>query len=86
MDYKKFIDELLKNLVDQDASDLHLGAGRKPAMRVNGQLLFLVNSNVLTNEDMIGILNFILGESRTQKFLIFEEDLILQLFLFLVVI
>jgi len=69
MDYKKFIDELLKNLVDQDASDLHLGAGRKPAMRVNGQLLFLVNSNVLTNEDMIGILNFILGESRTQKFL-----------------
>ena len=69
MDYKKFIDELLVSLVDQNASDLHLGAGRKPAMRINGQLLFLVNTNILTNEDMTGILTIILGSNKTQKFL-----------------
>lgn len=73
MDYKKFIDELLKSLVDQDASDLHLGTGRKPAIRVNGQLIFLVNNDVLTNEDMMGILNVTLGENKVEKFLEAKE-------------
>jgi twitching motility protein PilT len=69
MDYKKFIDELLASLAGQDASDLHLGSGRKPAIRINGELFFLVNNNVLTNEDMLGILNVTLGPVKTQKFL-----------------
>jgi twitching motility protein PilT len=68
MDYKKFIDELVSSLINQNASDLHLGSGRKPALRVNGQLLFLANSNILTNDDMIGILNVLLGEAKTKQF------------------
>ena len=69
MDYKKYIDELVSSLVDQNASDLHLGSGRKPALRVNGQLLFLVNNKPLTNEDMIGLLNVLIGEAKTKQFL-----------------
>jgi twitching motility protein PilT len=73
MDYHKYIDELITNLMNEDGSDLHLGADRKPAMRINGQLLFLVNQKVTTSEDMVGILNVILGKEKTNKFLESKE-------------
>jgi len=69
MDYKKFIDELLTNLMQEEGSDLHLGVGRKPAMRINGELIFLIKNEVLTKEDMMGILNVILGPSKMEKFI-----------------
>lgn len=68
MDYQKYIDELLTDLMREEGSDLHLGVGRKPAMRINGELIFLVKKESLTNEDMIGILNIILGPKKTEKF------------------
>ncbi len=68
MNYEKYIDELLTSLMHEDGSDLHLGAGRKPAMRINGELLFLVNQEVTTKEDMIGVLEVIIGKERTKKF------------------
>lgn len=69
MNYQKFIDELLTSLMHEDGSDLHLGAGRKPAMRINGQLLFLVNQEVMTKDDMIGVLEVLIGKERTKKFM-----------------
>lgn len=73
MDYQRFINELLTNLMREDGSDLHLGAGRKPAVRINGSLIFLEKENILSNEDMISILNIILGEEKTKKFLEVKE-------------
>lgn len=73
MDYKNFLDEILTSLVHEDGSDLHLGAGRKPAIRINGQLVFLSNKEVSKQEDMIGILNIILGTEKTNKFLETKE-------------
>ncbi|MDE2031127.1 MAG: PilT/PilU family type 4a pilus ATPase [Patescibacteria group bacterium] len=69
MNHQKFLDELLTSLIHEDGSDLHLGSGRKPAMRVNGQLLFLVNQDALTRDDMINILKAMIGSERTSKFL-----------------
>lgn len=69
MDYNKFLDEILTSLIHEDGSDLHLGVGRKPAIRINGQLVFLTNKEVLKNEDMISILSIILGKEKTEKFL-----------------
>ena len=43
MDYQNFLNGLLENLINEDGSDLHMGVGRKPAIRINGQLVFLVN-------------------------------------------
>ena len=43
MNYQTLINELLENLLAQDGSDLHLGEGRQPAIRINGQLIFLAN-------------------------------------------
>lgn len=69
MDYNKFLDEILTNLIHEDGSDLHLGTGRKPAIRVNGQLVFLSNEGVMKQNDMMSILNIILGKEKTNKFL-----------------
>lgn len=73
MDYQKYIDELLTDLMREEGSDLHLGVGRKPAMRINGELIFLVKKESLANEDMIGILNIILGPTKTDKFMEAKE-------------
>lgn len=68
MDYKKFIHELVENLINEDGSDLHLGVGRKPAIRINGQLVFLVNHKVITEAEMLGILEILVGKDRLEKF------------------
>lgn len=69
MNYQKLIEDLFTNLIHENASDLHLGADRKPAIRIDGQLIFLVNQKVLTNEDMIEILRYFVGDERLVKFL-----------------
>ena len=69
MDYQKFLDELLTDLIHQDGSDLHLGVGRKPAVRINGQLIFLVNKNIITNDDMMGLLNLLVGPEKVKTFM-----------------
>lgn len=69
MDYQKVVDRLLESLINEDGSDLHLGVGRKPAIRVNGQLIFLVNEKIITEEDIVGILTSLIGEARVKKFI-----------------
>lgn len=69
MDYKTFIHELIENLVNEDGSDLHLGVGRKPAIRINGQLVSLVNQKVISEEEMLSILEALIGKDRLKEFL-----------------
>jgi twitching motility protein PilT len=69
MDYNKFLDEILTSLIHEDGSDLHLGTGRRPAVRINGQLVFLSNKDVLKQEDMISILDILIGTEKTKTFL-----------------
>ncbi len=69
MDYRNFLHDLLENLINEDGSDLHLGVGRKPAIRINGQLIFLVNYNPLTNEDILGVLEVLVGIDRVKRFI-----------------
>lgn len=73
MDYNKFLDEILTSLIHEDGSDLHLGKGRKPAIRINGQLIFLLNKEPLSQEDMISILNIVVGPEKTKDFLVKKE-------------
>jgi twitching motility protein PilT len=68
MDYKKKLEELILNVIHQNGSDLHLGAGRIPAIRVSGELLFLTKYPVLTQEDAFGILGEILDKTKIEKF------------------
>ena len=69
MDYQNFLHDLFENLVNEDGSDLHMGVGRKPAIRVNGQLISLVNHNPMTEADILGVLEVFVGSIRAKKFL-----------------
>jgi twitching motility protein PilT len=68
MDYKKELEELILTVIRENGSDLHLGAGRVPAIRVTGELIFLVKHPVLTAEDMLGFLGEILEKTKVDKF------------------
>lgn len=73
MDYKKSFEELLDILIREGGSDLHIAAGRFPAVRVNGELTFLLNRVALTQEDVIGMLKAILSEIYFKHFMDVEE-------------
>ena len=66
MDYKTELEELILTVLREGGSDLHISAGRYPAIRVTGQLIFLVKRAIFTNEDVLGILGQLLGD-RSQR-------------------
>jgi len=73
MDHKKELEELILTVIRENGSDLHLGAGRVPAIRVSGELIFLVKHPVFTKEDMIGILGEVLNKQKIGKFMENQE-------------
>jgi twitching motility protein PilT len=62
------IGELLQILVDRGASDLHVTAGTYPQIRVNGQLVPLTESEVLTPQDTQRLAYSVLNEAQKQRF------------------
>lgn len=73
MEHKKVFDELVETLIREDGSDLHLSTDRFPAVRVNGELIFLLNRTALTQDDIAGMLKSILKPEHYQKFLDDQE-------------
>jgi twitching motility protein PilT len=68
MDYQNILNDLLTNLVHEEASDLHLGVGRRPAIRINGQLITLITKEVMSEDVVLGLLNIFVGSDRVNKF------------------
>jgi twitching motility protein PilT len=68
-EYKKTIEELVLTILREGGSDLHLGAGRVPVIRVFGELTFLTKYTVLTQEDLKNILNEILTKEEITEFM-----------------
>ena len=74
MDYKKEVEELILTVIREGGSDLHISAGRYPAIRVTGQLIFLVKRKILSNEDVLNILGVLLGsQKKVEQFLDDQE-------------
>jgi twitching motility protein PilT len=67
-DSKKELEELILIVIHEGGSDLHLGTGRVPIIRVAGELIFLVKHPVLTEQDILGFLSEILEETKIEKF------------------
>ncbi|NSW75460.1 MAG: type IV pilus twitching motility protein PilT [Candidatus Atribacteria bacterium] len=63
------IRELLRKVVEQKASDLHLTAGIPPVFRVYGRLFFAEGYQPLRPPDTENLARTILGEERWQKFI-----------------
>ncbi len=72
-DYKKLLENLLLTVQRENASDLHLAAGRKPIMRIEGELIPLANRDELTKEDTFGILKELVNEEKLHQVMNIEE-------------
>ena len=62
------LEDIVTDLINQNGSDIHLSVGRKPAIRVSGQLLFLMNSKPLSKEDVEKVLEDLVGKEFSKKF------------------
>lgn len=72
-DYKKMLENLLLAVERENASDLHLAPGRKPVMRIEGELISLEQRDTLTKEDTFGILKELVNEEKLAKVMNIEE-------------
>ncbi|MEA2112971.1 MAG: PilT/PilU family type 4a pilus ATPase [Patescibacteria group bacterium] len=68
MDYKELLNNLIKTIIEEGGSDLHLSVGYNPAIRVHGNLFFLKKINVLTSEDVLGVINELLDKEYNARF------------------
>ena len=69
MDYRLKLNELLLITARQGASDLHLGVGRKPTLRIDGYLIPLEKEEVLNPEMAQGMVLALLTEEQKKVFL-----------------
>jgi twitching motility protein PilT len=72
-DYKKKLHDLLETLVAQGASDLHLGEGVVPVVRVTGRLTPLLSEPALSKEDMVGLITEMMSSEYKERFLATRE-------------
>lgn len=68
MEYKHFLDQLLDTVVAQNASDLHFSEGRYATIRVNNDLVPLMDTKILEKDDTIGLLKHLVSKERLEKF------------------
>lgn len=69
MEYKRELEDLIKTVFQEGASDLHLSEDRKPTIRVSGMLLPLVKRDIITRETIIGILSELVDKENRDYFL-----------------
>lgn len=62
------IDELLKIMREQNASDLHITSGAVPFLRLHGNMVPLTSFKELTTQDVQGLLFEILTEKQKKNF------------------
>lgn len=62
------INDLLKLAIEQRASDLHLKVGSHPVVRVNGELVALVDQKRLQSEDTLNMAFSVMNNRQKQRF------------------
>jgi len=68
MEYKKFFEELIEIIIREGGSDIHISTDRYPAIRVNGELIFLNSKPVVEEETISGIIKNILSPEKQKHF------------------
>src|SRR5947199_322698 len=59
---------LLEEMIERDASDLHLVAGERPKMRVDGDIVNSSATEVLTPKDTLSLAYSVLTENQKKRF------------------
>ena len=68
-DYKQKLNDLLLIAAQQNASDLHLGVGRRPTLRIDGSLIPLQKEPILAPDAAEGLVLALLTPEQKEKFL-----------------
>jgi len=66
--YEQNLFELLETVARQNASDLHLSAGRAPTLRIDGGLVPIAKAKILTPEDSEEFSKVILNDEQIKRF------------------
>ncbi|MDP4010364.1 MAG: type IV pilus twitching motility protein PilT [Candidatus Spechtbacteria bacterium] len=67
MNYEQELFELLETVARQNASDLHLSAGRIPTLRIDGSLVPIKKGRILTPEDTEGFTDILLNDQQKES-------------------
>src|SRR3989442_6510865 len=59
---------LLEEMIEKDASDLHLVAGERPKLRVDGDIVNSSATEVLTPKDTLSLAYSVLTENQKKRF------------------
>ena len=62
------LNRLLKRMVAEGASDLHLSAGRAPCWRIDGEIRTIQDAKTLEGEEVLNILNPVMEDLDRQDF------------------
>ena len=68
-DYSTKLKKLLETTIAEEASDLHLGVGYPPVLRVSDKLIPLVKEKKLSPDDTAGLAFALMSEEQQQRFL-----------------
>ncbi len=71
--YKEKLSKLIEQLIAQGASDLHLGVGVEPIVRVSGSLTPIISEGKLTPEDLAGFADVLLSPEHKKRFVETQE-------------
>ncbi|TSC81953.1 MAG: twitching motility protein PilT [Parcubacteria group bacterium Gr01-1014_20] len=67
--YQDKLKDLLVTTAKQSASDLHIGVGRRPIIRVDGSLVPIQKENIITPEEAEGLVMALLTPTQKERFL-----------------
>ena len=59
--------------IKNSASDIHIGVGTQPAIRINGSLIRRAESQCVTSEDMHSIMERLLTKDQIERFILERE-------------
>jgi len=65
---KDILNELLLEIMSQNGSDIHLSEGRKPIVRVQGDLVTLNKYEILSKEDIVAFLREMVNDTFIKDF------------------
>lgn len=71
--YKEKLLKLIEQLIAQGASDLHLGTGVQPVIRVAGVLTPIIAEQPITAEEMLGYAEILMTPEHKKRFLETQE-------------
>src|ERR1700733_14583953 len=59
---------LLEEMIERDASDLHISAGERPKLRIDGEITNSGNDTVMTPKDTLTLAYSVLTENQKKRF------------------